>query len=263
MYFCVKKKQNVYVILVSCVKKKEFLVSRLIAHRGIQHPFLENTLPAFEKAIEKNKIIELDVHLSKDHEVIVFHDNSLKRLFGINRDIQDLTLAEIKKYRYIPTLKEVLNLVQGRVPVLIEFKMAKPVGVLEQEASKLLDQYSGEFAVQSFNPLSLLWFRLNRSHYIRGYLVHSIFPDNFLLRFFLNQNLIRKIIKPDYIGVNLAALKLKKIDTLRKKYLIIGYTLKNVEDYQEYFKLADNFICDIFLDKKQETVPLRTVSQKE
>lgn len=227
------------------MKNKDFLISKKIAHRGIHYTFLENSLLAFEEAINQNTIIELDVRLSKDNEVIVFHDYNLKRLFNVNRNIHDMTLKEIKEYKYIPTLKEVLKLVQGKTPLLIEIKYENRVGALEKKTSKLLDQYSGEFAIMSFNPLSILWFRLNRIHYIRGYLVHSLLPDNFLLHFFLNHKLLKYIIKPDFIGVNLAGLKDKKIQKLRKKYLLIGYTLKNKEQYQEYFKDADNFIYDL------------------
>lgn len=227
------------------MREKSFLISRLIAHRGIHYTFLENTLLAFQQAIKENKIIELDVHLTKDHVVVVFHDNSLKRIFNINKDIKDLTLEEIRKLKLIPTLEEVLELVQGKVPILIEFKFDNRVGLLEKNTSKLLDNYSGKFAVQSFHPLSLFWFRLNRPYYIRGYLVNSIFPDNFLLQFLLNNRLLKKVLKPDYLGINLSVLKTKQVIKLRKKYLIIGYTLKTREEYQKYFLYVDNFICDI------------------
>ncbi len=227
------------------MRKKDFLTSRRIAHRGIHYDYLENTLLSFQQAIRENKIIELDVHLTKDNVVIVFHDNSLKRIFNIERDLKELTLKEVKELKCIPTLEEVLKLVQGKVPILIELKFDRRVGMLEKATSKLLDHYAGEFAVQSFHPLSLFWFRLNRSHFIRGYLVNSFFPDNFLLQFFLNNRLLKKVLKPDFLAVNLTALKTDKIINLRKKYLVIGYTLKTREEYQKYFLYADNFICDI------------------
>ena len=253
--------------MVISLRNKKFLTSNLIAHRGIHHRFLENSIQAFDLAIKKNMIIELDVRLSKDRVVLVFHDANLKRIFGIDQELKDLTLEEIKKYKYIPTLEEVLNLVKGQVPILIEIKYDYPIGVLEKRVSKLLDQYQGEFAIQSFNPLSIFWFRLNRPKYIRGYLIHSIFPNNFLLHKILNHNFLKKIIKPDFIGINLIALKSKQIQKLRKKYFVIGYTIKKEEEYQSYDSYADNFISDIpeklIFNQNKETVPLRTASQKE
>lgn len=227
------------------LKKKVFLISKLIAHRGIHSVFLENTIPAIRRAMEENYIIELDVHLSRDNVVVVFHDNNLKRVFGINQEIKKLTLKEIKQISSIPTLEEVLDLVRGRVPILIEFKFDTKAGCLERAACKLLDHYSGEFAVQSFSPLSVFWFLLNRPSYVRGYLVNGGFPDNFLLRFFLNRNLLKRVLKPDFIGVNKKSLKEKRVQKLRKKYFIIGYTLNTKKEYQEYCPYADNFISDI------------------
>lgn len=242
------------------MKKQNFLTTTPIAHRGIHDKYLENTIKAFEEAVKNNYIIELDVRLTKDNQVVVYHDYNLKRLFGINRDINDLTLKEIKKYKYIPTLKEVLDFVDGKVPIIIELKPDKRVSYLETRVAKLLDNYQGQIAIQSFNPLSLFWFKLNRKNIIRGYLLYTIKNDNFLIKLILNSKLLKKIIKPDYLGVNLNALENTYIEHLRKKYIVIGYTITTKEEYQKYKELADNFIIDI---KKQETVPLRTVSQKE
>lgn len=242
------------------MKKYKFLTTSLIAHRGVHDKYLENTIKAFEEAIKNNYIIELDVRLTKDNEVVVYHDYNLKRLFKINRDINDLTLKEIKKYKYIPTLKETLDFVNGRVPIIIELKPDKRVSYLETKVAKLLDNYKGKVAIQSFNPLSLFWFKLNRKNIVRGYLLYTIKNDNFLIKLILNSKLLKRIIKPDYLGVNLYALENTYIEHLRKKYLIIGYTITSKKEYLKYKSLADNFIIDI---KKQETVPLRTVSQKE
>ena len=226
------------------MKDKEFLTKNKIAHRGIHNLYLENTLPAFEEAIRKNYTIELDVRLSKDNIVVVFHDYNLKRIFDINRNIHDLTLKEIKKYQYIPTLEETLKFIQGKVPILIEIKYDSRIGILEKETSCLLNNYPGQFAIQSFNPLTILWFRLNQPHYIRGYLVHTILPDNFLLHFLFNRNLLKKVIKPDFIGINLTGLKEKQTKKIRQKYMLIGYTIKTREEYQKYKDDADNFIYE-------------------
>ena len=166
------------------MKKLCFLTNYLIAHRGVcNDKYLENTLDSFKQAIIHNYAIELDIHLLKDNTVIVYHDDNLKRLTGINKQIKDCTYDEIKQIKsiHIPSLKEVLDLVQGKVPILIEYKFDTKVGHLEKETTKLLDNYKGDFAVQSFHPLTVLWFKLNRPNYVRGQLVSNIFPNNFLI----------------------------------------------------------------------------------
>lgn len=227
------------------------MTTRLIAHRGIHQTFLENSLEAFREAIFQNKIIELDIRLLKDNEVIVFHDSNLKRLFGVDRDLCDLTLEEVKKYGDVPTLEESLKLIRGRVPVIVEVKSFLLVGSLERIASQILDRYEGEFAVLSFHPLSLLWFRMNRPQYVLGYLVNSLFSTNFLLEIFLNYRLVLRRLKPDYILINLSSLRSRKVQKLRHKYLVIGYTITTKSQYLEYVlgssrQYADNFICDYF-----------------
>lgn len=227
------------------MKDLQFLKENLIAHRGVCYNYLENTLDAFRIAIIKNYTIELDIHLTKDNKIIVFHDGNLQRITGINKNIKDATYKEIKDIINIPTLKEALELVQGKVPIIIELKYANIRKKFEKRVVKLLDKYPGKFAIQSFNPLSILWFKLNRKKYIRGYLINSIFSDNILINAFLNNKLLNKILTPDYIGVNLSYLKNSKIKSLRSKYLIVGYTINTNKEYNDYYDYADNFICNI------------------
>ena len=238
----------------------QFLLSNFIAHRGLHSFFKENTLSAFQLAMDKGYIIELDVHLSLDMEVVVFHDYYLDRLFHIKKKISDLSLQELKKYS-IPTLDEVLKLVHGVVPIIIEIKPYHKI--LFQKLISLLDLYQGEFAIQSFHPLTIWYFKKNRKNYVKGLLFYDFIQNHYLFHKITKYLLI--ILKPNFIGINLSSLRKDIIQRLRNSYLIIGWTLKNEKDYLKYQPYADNFICDIThqFPKKQETVPLRTVSQKE
>ena len=227
------------------MKNIQFLKYNLIAHRGIHYNYRENTLKAFREAMLKKYIIELDVHLSKDNIVVVFHDNNLKRLTGINKNIKDLTYDEIKNIIDVPTLNEVLSLVKGKVPIIIELKFDNKVGKLEKVVSNILDKYDGKFAIQSFNPLSIFWFKLNRNNYVRGYLINSIFPDNFLVKYIFKSRILNIILTPDYIGINLSLLTDKKTIKLRDKYFLVGYTINNKDEYNKYKEYANNFICNI------------------
>ena len=227
------------------MKNISFLNSPLIAHRGIHNKYRENTIEAFRRAIIEGYTIELDVHLTTDNKVIVYHDDNLKRLTGINKEIKKCTYKEIIDIIEVPTLDEVLNLVKGKVPLIIELKFDTKLGKLESKAANILDNYNGEFAIQSFSPLSILWFRINRKKFIRGYLVNSIFSKNPLMNGVLNKFILNHLLKPNFIAVNLKYLKNKKIKTLRNKYIIIGYTINNNKEYNEYYNYANNFICNI------------------
>ena len=239
-----------------------FLRENLIAHRGLHYLFRENTLSSFQHAIDMGYIIEFDVRLSKDKEVVIYHDYSLMRLYHDSRLIKDLKMDELRKY-HIPTMKEVLDLVSGKVPIIIEVKACHRV--LMNKLVMLLDQYKGKFAIQSFFSKVLLYFKKIRPLYIRGYLIYDIKNLTCFFNFFLRKRLLSYTIKPSFIGVNLSSLSFDCIKKLRKKYIIIGYTVHDADEYIRYMGDADNFICDIPKNgiKKQETVPLRTVSQKE
>ena len=146
----------------------------VIAHRGFSGEAPENTLAAFQKAIEVGSdMLELDIHLTKDHEAVVIHDGTLERTTDGQGKVADFTLKELKKldagFRFspqfsgerIPTLKEVLELAQGRVLVNIEIKNPSPgqysIGEIADRAlqevnrAKMLDRV----ILSSFNPLAL------------------------------------------------------------------------------------------------------------
>ena len=182
------------------------------AHRGLWNGRMpENSLSAFEAAARKGFGIELDVRLTKDKRIVVFHDDSLKRMCGVNANVSDLTLEQIKDLRLlgtnerIPTLAEVLRLVDGRVPLLIEFKGERPEKELCLGAARMLDIYGGAFCVESFSPLILRWFKKYRPTYGRGQLVTNDIgpkrPHGRKLNFVLSRMLTNFISRPDFIAI--------------------------------------------------------------
>jgi glycerophosphoryl diester phosphodiesterase len=147
-----------------------------IAHRGFYDNVLipENSLAAFNAAVAKGYAIELDVHLSKDGEVIVFHDEDFKRATGQHGRVTETAYPQFQGYflwhtqEKIPTLKQTLELVHGQVPVLIEIKNAGEAGLLEEKVNQLITNYSGPLIIVSFNPKSLEWFRVHAPDILRG-----------------------------------------------------------------------------------------------
>ena len=151
------------------------------AHRGlhdIDNGIVENTLPAFEAARDAGFGMELDIQFSKDMQVVVFHDDDLNRLCGDSRAVRQLTLEELRALPLaghtdasIPTLREVLDAVDGRVPLLIELKNGQKNRQLCEALVDLLRDYRGEYVIESFNPLIVSWFRFNAPEVVRGQLV--------------------------------------------------------------------------------------------
>lgn len=232
------------------MKNLNFIKNSVIAHRGIfdNKVTIENTIKAFKKAINKNMTIELDVHLTKDNKIVVYHDDNLSRLTNSNKNIKDLTYDEIKNIKFketddkIPTLNEVLDIIDGKVPVIIELKYDTKNHKLEKELVKILDNYKGEFAVQSFDYSIINWFKKNRENYIRGLLVTNK-KDN-LFKYLNNKLIFLNLCKPDFLSVNKKNLGNKKIEEYNKNHPVIAYTIKNKKDYNKYKNEFDNLICE-------------------
>lgn len=153
------------------------------AHRGLHNlprGVPENSLLAFRYAVTGGFGIELDVRLSRDRIPVVIHDGSLKRLCGVEGFVEKSSVEQLKKLRLlgtresIPTLEEVLQLVDGKVPLLLELKTYKNnVRDLCLKTSQLLEPYRGEFAVESFDPRVLRWLRHNEPFIVRGQLLET------------------------------------------------------------------------------------------
>ena len=183
------------------------------AHRGLWNERCpENSLSAFGRAIASGYGIEIDIQLSKDNRIVVFHDDDLKRMCGIDKKVSDLTLAELKSLRLrgtsetIPTLSEVLRFIGGRVPLLVEIKGERADERLCRGASLLLDRYNGAFCVQSFSPLIIRWFKKYRPSYARGQLVTKITSHtrkgSRTVNFLLSHMLTNFLSRPDFISIN-------------------------------------------------------------
>ena len=220
------------------MKNIDFLKRSVIAHRGLHNSQIpENTLPAFVKCVDKNYIIELDIHILSDNTIVVYHDHNLKKLTGVNKVIETLTYAQLSKIKIdkkytIPTLEQVMHIVDGKVPILIEIKDVDNKSKFEEELVKILDNYKGEFAIQSTNPFVIDWFYKNRKDYVIGLIV---FND-------LNYKLVKKYVnKIDFISVY------KKQLPFKINKLVLGWTIRKQSEYEKYKYLCDNLICENIL----------------
>ena len=161
-------------------KAAEPFRNRFFAHRGLyekDQSVPENSLAAFRRAIDAGYGIELDIQLTKDGEVVVFHDDDLRRACGKESMVRDLTLAELKELplfgtsEKIPLFSEVLSLVEGRVPLIVELKTQGAKNAeLSLKARDMLFAYRGPYCVESFDPRIVRWFRMNAPWIFRGQL---------------------------------------------------------------------------------------------
>ncbi len=149
------------------------------AHRGLwneERP--ENSLAAFHAAVEKGYGIELDVHLTKDGRLIVHHDDNLVRMTGTDLRIAQSTLAEVRACHLpngepIPTFDEVLDVVDGVTPLIVEVKDEGNVPALCAALNERMQSYQGPWCMESFMPGAVKWFRIHAPQVIRGQLAFA------------------------------------------------------------------------------------------
>lgn len=231
-----------------------FLTEKIISHRGIydNKNIFENSLEAITKAKEKNYIVEIDIHITKDDQIVVFHDYNTKRITKKdmiieNNNYKDLNNQDIY---HMPLLEEVLELVNGKVPLLIEIKQKRKAGKLEHKLMDILNNYKGEYAIQSFNPLTIYWFKKNYPNILRGQLSYKFKTKKILkLKKYILSNMFFNIItKPNFISYKYDELSLSKIKKYKQKNItILGWTITNKKEYNKYIKIYDNLICEKFI----------------
>jgi glycerophosphoryl diester phosphodiesterase len=155
----------------------DWLRTTPIAHRGLHDEHLpENSLPAFDAALKAGYGIELDIHLTADNRLAVMHDDDLTRMTRSSAKVATLDAREISRLTLldteatVPLLDDVLDHVDGRVPVLVEIKPGTPARRIGPAVATLLRTYRGPVAIQSFDPRVLAWFRRNHPTVLRGQL---------------------------------------------------------------------------------------------
>ena len=222
-------------------KIPEWMYNIPIAHRGYFDALApENSLKSFQNAIDRGFAIELDVQILKDGTLIVFHDEQLKRMTGVEGSILDCTYDDIKDLRLlntdekIPTFKDVLECVNGQVPLMVEFKNTSSKTKLEAFGYELLKTYKGDYVMQSFNPISVNWFRKHAPHIIRGQLASRYENKKMspISKMVLRNVLTNVITKPDYVIYSIKGLETHTIRRLKRRGMpLFSYTAKSKLDY--------------------------------
>ena len=229
-----------------------------VAHRGFfnnEGDAPENSLLAFELAVANSYGIELDVQLTSDQKLVVFHDDDLARMCGVDKKVEDCTFDELQQYclaksqQKIPLFTDALAVIGGKVPLIVEIKNSQRWQLTCQLTAQVLDGYAGVYCVESFSPLVVHWFKKNRPHVIRGQLSTNYFKDNarmpFFTKFVLTNLLFNGIAKPDFVAYNHKHKNQFSYKLLRKLYRVknVAWTVKSQQELED---ASDVFTCMIF-----------------
>lgn len=229
------------------------------AHRGLfdnDSDAPENSLNAIRKAVEAGYGIEFDIQLSKDDVPIVFHDASLKRMCGVDGRIWDYTLEELQKMKLadsdqtIPTLEQVLEVVDGKVPLIIEYKMDRVDTRVCELGNAILEKYDGVYCIESFHPFAVKWYRDHRSDVIRGQLSQDFSKTDYkgIQYWAMTHLLLNFLTRPDFIAYNH-----KDADIFSRRLcaqlgaLSVAWTIKNRGQYENAKPHFDLVIFDSFI----------------
>lgn len=259
--FCAVMLLYLIMIMPNLSRRQELapFLGKPYAHRGLhdaQNLVPENSMPAFKNAVKQNFSIELDIHLTKDNQIVVFHDESLKRVCHSEGTVETSTYAELMRLHllgtseHIPLFSEVLEYVNGRVPLLIELKLPSRDMRLCSFALELLRDYQGPFMVQSFNSLGIRWFSKNAPHILRGQLSSALTRTNSsdpLPARFLVEHLMTNIFcRPDFISYKMADSRNLSLWLNQKLYHapIAVWTLRNAEAYADARRRFDMYIFE-------------------
>lgn len=239
---------------------------KFYAHRGLHNlseGVPENSMAAFRRAAEHGYGIELDVQLTRDGQVIVAHDYDLKRICGIEKEIDSLTYDELSRFpilgteERIPLLEDVLKLVKGQVPLIVEIKYKHLGSTICKKTAELLDHYSGSFCIESFHPAALIWFRKYRPYVCRGQLGMNFHKDDGRVHpvyYFPRHLLTNFLTKPDFIAYDHHARGALSLTLCR---VIFGtpcfaWTVKSSRELYACEQAFDYFIFEGFLPEDQE-----------
>jgi len=238
-----------------------------IAHRGYfdnagAHP--ENSVGAVLDAVQRGFACELDVMLSADEEVVVFHDDSLLRVCGVDRQVSHLTREHLSSFKLfnsqetIPTLTSVLEKVDGRRPLIVELKSFSSQGFqqdakLERAVVDVLAEYQGPIALKSFNPLTvteLLRLRGNVARWPVGLVSCDYRRDSDFQ--FLSVDEMNELVQLkfeaalgcDFFSYSVNDLNEKISKHMRARAPVMVWTVRTAEQYEKARQLADNVVFE-------------------
>lgn len=234
-----------------------------VAHRGLfdNRSVPENSIPAFKRAVEAGFPIELDVQLTTDDRLVVFHDADLKRMCGDDRKIYEVSYEELKNLRLldsdekIPLFEDVLKVIDGRVPLVMEIKPDGRYIKTAELASRMLKNYKGSVCLESFHPMVLAWYKKNDPEIPRGLLSTNCFKEansqSAIVKFLLTNLMLNFVAAPDFISFNHHFRNCFSYRLCRVLYHPVNaaWTIRSQKELEEAAGTFTIFIFDSFMPK--------------
>lgn len=255
----------IYLFLVAPKNRKEMkeFKSEYYAHRGLHNSErAENSMSAFRAAVEEGFGIELDVRLSKDGKLVVFHDDTLDRVCGREGKVIDFTADELATFSLsgtkdgIPLFTDVLSLVDGKVPLLVEIKENPGNSAVSKETCRILKEYKGRYIVESFNPLSLRTVEQEDPGIVRGILSHRYYEYEQYrkpLYFLLQSLLLNFLCRPAFIAYDHKHARSFALRFVRSFFGVpcVAWTVRSPEEEEEARKNHfDGIIFEGYIPKR-------------
>lgn len=231
------------------------------AHRGLHDNKTdapENSMKAFKQAVDAGYGIELDVQMTKDGQVVVAHDFDLKRICGVDKQVNELTYEELKQYpilksdERIPLFTDFLKLVDGKIPLVVELKCRNGKDPIAAKADEILREYKGVYCIESFDPRVLLWYKKNHPEVVRGQLSGNLLKEDSKIKGsmrivyrLLSHLLLNVATRPDFIAYDIRYSK----NLSRKICRLMGapavaWTVRTEAEYEKAKKEYDLFIFE-------------------
>lgn len=218
--------------------------------------FPENSFAAIKRAADAGYGIEFDVHLTRDDIPVVFHDDTLSRICGVKGYLRDYTYEELQQFKLlgteerIPALTDILAMVNGRVPLIIEYKVERNAEKLCRICDRILSDYKGTYCIESFHPLVVHWYRKHRPEIVRGQLSEDFTQQKFTLPRFLLSHLIGNCYAaPDFVAYNCKHKNELSRNICRRLYksLSVAWTVRSQEELEHVSGSFDLFIFEDFV----------------
>lgn len=239
------------------------LLNHHYAHRGLHDNATdapENSITAFKKAVDAGYGIELDVQLTRDRIPVVFHDETLDRVCGVSGNVRDYTFEQLQAFSLcgtdsrIPLFSDVLALVDGRVPLIVEIKIHENANTVCSAADALLQNYKGVYCIESFHPFAVRWYKKNRPQVVRGQLSSNFNKPGKrepFVQTLVHYLLTNALCRPDFIAYdhkhkyNLSRLVIKALF----RPLNVAWTIRSQDELDMSQKDFDLFIFEAFEPK--------------
>lgn len=222
----------------------------VIEHRGYHDNkrYPENSLKAFARSKKDGMPIELDVQLTADGELMVFHDENLERMTGMNAKIQEVKYAEIRDLRLagtnerIPKFAEVLDLISGEVMIDIEIKPAERIEATCRKVLEVLEGYPRNYLLKSFDPRIVLWLRRHAPELPCGMLITESVGKGWLIDYLVKSRLMVRLCRPDFVAIHKTLFARRRWQEMTAKRPVLLWTIERASEIKKRRNVG--YICN-------------------